>query len=89
MGEKRLPYVHLLLFRCERCNEPLVIFMRSEAANLEEIDGNSYVVECHCGWSKSMLGVEAIRHWVTPWEDRQSVFGPVPGVFNERQPDTS
>ena len=62
------PYVHSLLFRCEECNGPLAISVSSEEVNLERIDGDIFDVECVCGWWKTLSGVEAVRHWVVPWE---------------------
>ena len=73
MDGKNLAYVHLLLFRCKRCKEPFAIPVTSTASNLEKIDGDTYSVECNCGWLQNLLGVEAVRHWVTPWEFAQSV----------------
>lgn len=66
-------YTHLLLFRCKRCKEPVAISVVSEEANLERIDGETLDVECNCGWFRNSLGVEAVRHWVTPWEFEQTV----------------
>jgi hypothetical protein len=66
-------YIHLLLFRCTRCNEPLSISVTSEEANLERIDGETFNVECNCGWFRNSLGVEAVSHLVAPWEFTQSV----------------
>jgi hypothetical protein len=45
----------------------------TEEANLERIDGETFDVECNCGWFRNALGVEAVRHWVTPWEFEQRV----------------
>ena len=33
-------YIHLLLYRCKRCQEPLAISVMSEECNLERIDGH-------------------------------------------------
>jgi hypothetical protein len=41
--------------------------MMSTERNNEKIDGNSFDLLCQCGWSKSVLGMQAIRHWVVPW----------------------
>jgi hypothetical protein len=67
-------YTHLLLFRCKRCTEPLAISVMTEEANLERVDGETFDVECNCGWFGNLLGVEAVRHWVTQWEFAQSVM---------------
>ena len=69
-------YVHLLLFRCKQCNKPVSISGISEAGNLEVIDGHTYEVECRCGWLEDLLGVEALRHWVVPWEHGKYVPRP-------------
>jgi hypothetical protein len=66
--------VHFLLFRCKQCNNPVSIAIFYNVRNLEEIDGHTYEVKCACGSSKDILGVEAIRHWVVPWEDRKDVY---------------
>ena len=78
------PYAHLLQFRCRRCEQPIVISVRSEAANLEKVDGDSYRLECQCGWSEKLLGVEAARHWVTPWHDEQKLIDHLQGARYER-----
>jgi len=73
MDENKLAYVHLLLFRCKRCQEPVAISVMSEARNLERIYGETFDIECNCGWFRnSSLGVEAVRHWVTPWDSAPS-----------------
>jgi len=61
-------YVHSLLFRCQECKGPLTISVASEEGNLERIDGDTFDIECTCGWGKNSLGVEAVRHWVVTWE---------------------
>ena len=73
MAVKHIAYVHLLLFCCKQCNKPVSISGVSDVGNLEEIDGNTYEVECRCGWLENLLGVEALRHWVVPWEQRDNV----------------
>jgi hypothetical protein len=72
MNMKHVPYVHLLLFRCKRCDKPLAIPVVCEEGNLEKIDGDIYEVKCNCGWLENLLGVEASRHWVAPWEIAQN-----------------
>jgi hypothetical protein len=69
-------YVHSLLFRCGQCKEPLVILAKSAERNLDGIDGDSFDVECKCGWLKKLLGLEAVNHYVTLWEDTQNVIHP-------------
>lgn len=73
MASNNLGYVHLLLFRCKQCNEPVAVPVMRQARNLEEIDGDTYDLKCRCGYSDSLLGVEALAHWVVPWEDGKDV----------------
>ena len=84
-----MPYAHLLQFRCRRCEQPIVISVESEAANLEKVDGDSYRLECQCGWSETLVGVEAARHLVTPWHDEQQIIDHLQGARYERQSDPS
>ena len=84
-----MPYAHLLQFRCRRCEQPIVLSVRSEAANLETVDGDSFRLECQCGWSETLLGVEAARHLVTLWHDEQQITDYLEGAGYERQSDPS
>lgn len=68
MDGEHIEYVHSRLFQCIQCKEPLVICVMTAERNLENIDGNPFEVRCKCGWMKRLLGMEAVRHWVTPWE---------------------
>jgi hypothetical protein len=67
MDGKRLTFVHSLLFRCRECKQPLPLCIMSTDRNGEKVDGNSFELLCRCGWSKTLLGMQAIRHWVVPW----------------------
>jgi hypothetical protein len=49
----------------------------SGARNLETIDADTFAVQCECGWTKEILGVEAIRHWVTEWEAKSTNENPI------------
>ena len=73
MASNEFGYAHLLLFRCNQCNEPVAVPVMGQARNLEEIDGDTYDVKCRCGWSESLLGVEALAHWVVAWEEGKAV----------------
>jgi len=85
-----MPYAHLLQFRCRRCEQPIAIVVRSEAANLERVEGDSYRLECQCGWSEDLLGVEAARHWVvTPWQDEQIIIEHLQDDRDERLSDST
>lgn len=73
MDGNRVPYVHVLLFRCKGCNRPLAVSVVTEAANLEAIDGDLFDLKCDCGWLERLCGVEACRHWAVLWEAMQGV----------------
>jgi hypothetical protein len=64
-------YLHMLLFRCKQCSEPVTVPVEKQEGNLEEVDGDTYDVKCRCGWSESLLGAGASAHWVVPWEQRK------------------
>jgi hypothetical protein len=84
MDFSRMPYAHLLRFQCKWCDQAIIVPVRSEAASLEKVDGYSYHVECQCGWAANLLGVEADRHWVTPWHDQQNIVKHLKGAGNAR-----
>ncbi len=67
MHKRVVPYVHLLLYQCQECAEPVALAVKSDEANLERIDGDFNEVQCKCGWFKKLLGVEAKSHMVTVW----------------------
>jgi hypothetical protein len=67
MNGKPTTFVHALLFRCQKCTQPLSLGILSTERSSEKIDGDSFDLLCQCGWSKSLLGMQATRHWVTPW----------------------
>ena len=72
MSSNNFDYAHLLLFRCKQCDEPVAVPVMGQARNLEEIDGDTYDVKCRCGRSESLLGVEALAHWVVSWEGEKA-----------------
>ncbi len=63
MHKRVVPYVHLLLYQCQECAEPVALAVKSDEANLERIDGDFNEVQCKCGWFKKLLGVEAKSHY--------------------------
>lgn len=71
MESKPVTFVHSLLFRCRECKQPLPLCVMSADRNSEKVDSNSFELMCKCGWSKCVLGMQAIRHWVVPWMDRE------------------
>jgi hypothetical protein len=84
-----MPYVHLLQFRCRGCDQPIVIFIGGEAANLEKVDSDPYRLECDCGWSETLIGVEAARHLVIPVHHEEQINERLQGSRNEEDSDST
>jgi hypothetical protein len=63
------PFVHVLPFKCPQCAKPSASAMPSAKRSLEEVDGASIAIQCFCGWSGDLVGIEARRHWVELWEN--------------------
>jgi DNA-directed RNA polymerase subunit N (RpoN/RPB10) len=62
-------FAHLLLFRCPECGEPIATACASYFANLEEVDARQFSAHCSdCDKAFDMLGIQAVRHWVDPWD---------------------
>jgi hypothetical protein len=60
-------FLHLLLFQCRKCGEPLATPVKSGDRGIEWLDGAAFDLRCECGWSERLLGILALRHWVTEW----------------------
>jgi hypothetical protein len=61
------PFVHVLLFQCLVCANPMSSAIATSERNPEETDARSFVLRCDCGWSGTQMGLLAKRHWVEPW----------------------
>jgi hypothetical protein len=61
-------FAHVLLFACPRCGSPLASACATTRRNLEVADAHWFNPHCHCGWSGSVIGVHALKHWVEPWK---------------------
>ena len=68
----QLSFVHLLLFRCAECDEPLLVTATSDSEHPGQAEDAAYDVRCACGWLKRFLGLEAMRHYAVPWTDAPS-----------------
>jgi hypothetical protein len=55
-------YVHLLLFECLQCGEPVIVTVKSEEETNDKIIWEALDGRCKCGWLKRLLGKEARRH---------------------------
>jgi predicted RNA-binding Zn-ribbon protein involved in translation (DUF1610 family) len=60
-------YVHVLLFQCPRCGEPVVFARLTASRNLEEVDADPASYSCKCGHVGVLLGLRARQHWVEEW----------------------
>jgi len=60
-------FVHVLLFGCQECSQPLTIAIVNKEQNTEGIDVGSYTVRCSCGSTGNQIGARAKRHWVSAW----------------------
>jgi hypothetical protein len=59
--------IHLLLFRCPKCDGPIVAYTLSEYLSLEIVDGMRFTLECRCSWLGQQLGASANKHLVQAW----------------------
>jgi hypothetical protein len=61
-------FVHILLFQCPTCSNPLSSAITTSERNPEETDARSYVLRCDCGWLGTQMGLLAKRHWIELWD---------------------
>ena len=66
-------FLHVLVFRCPKCTRPLAVSCISDKRSLEAADAHLFNPHCHCGWSGSLAGFVAVKHWVEPWEPAADV----------------
>ena len=60
-------FAHVLLFACPQCGIPLASACASAEKNLETADAHWFDPHCPCGWTGSVLGLQAAKHWVEVW----------------------
>ena len=63
-----ISFAHVLLFACPKCGIPLASACASTEKNLEAADFHWFNPHCPCGWTGSVIGIEAAKHWVEPWK---------------------
>jgi|ERR1700674_1383960 hypothetical protein len=61
-------FSHVLLFACPQCGSPLASASVSTEKNLEVTEARWANPRCDCGWTGSVVGVQALKHWVEPWK---------------------
>jgi hypothetical protein len=69
-------FAHVLLFECPNCGRPLATACNATNSNLEAADGHYFQPHCHCGWTGTAVGLEAIKHWVEPWTEKAPIGDP-------------
>jgi hypothetical protein len=62
-------HVHILLFKCPESGDPVAAAALTDSASLEDVDARSFSVQCNCGWSGRLLGIERLRNWVEEWNN--------------------
>jgi hypothetical protein len=66
------PFVHLMLFQCPRCGDPISTTLATPDHGLEEIDLSEIKLTCHCRWTGKLFGVNAKSHIVVPLNESDS-----------------
>jgi hypothetical protein len=67
MSRSAEPFVHILLFQCPTCSNPMSSAIATIERNPEETDARSFDLRCECGWIGAQMGLMAKRHWVEVW----------------------
>ena len=60
-------FAHVLLFACPQCGIPLASACADTERNLENADAHWFDPHCPCGWTGSVIGLQAVKHWVEEW----------------------
>jgi hypothetical protein len=66
MDEKH--FVHMLLFQCPQCGEPIAAAKSTLHRSLENVDASEMELTCNCLWTGKILGMEAKRHIILNWD---------------------
>jgi len=67
MNQGAESFVHILLFQCPSCRNPLSSAVATNERNPEETDARSFALACNCGWNGNQMGLRAKRRWVETW----------------------
>jgi hypothetical protein len=76
-------FAHVFLFACPICYRPIVTVCNSGSRSLEVADSHEFHSVCYCGWNGTLLGVQALKHWLEPWTDKAPVGVRVQGSCEE------
>ena len=73
--------VYVFLFRCEGCQRPITVWLRSPGArSFEEAKATGLSLKCcmnECGWYGAKLGKDAIESWAVSCEYEKNRDGGV------------
>ncbi len=72
MNDGARHYVHVLLFECVLCGDPIPWATVTPEKNPETVDGHSLPCKCKCGWAGTFLGLNARKHWVERWSENKT-----------------
>jgi hypothetical protein len=61
------PFVHILLFQCPTCGNPVSSAIATAERNPEDTDARTFSLRCDCGWLGAQTGILAKRHWIETW----------------------
>jgi hypothetical protein len=69
-------FLHVLLFQCPQCDEPIATVKSTMHRSLEKIDASEMELTCNCLWTGKILGMEAKRHIVLNWDGTAATRNP-------------
>jgi hypothetical protein len=75
-------YAHVLLFACPPMRYSVGVCMRQPEKNLELADAHYFNPHCPCGWTGSMSGLHALKHWVERWKIPVNIGRDAAGSFD-------
>lgn len=67
-------YLHVLVYECPECNQPIAISHLNEERNLESVDGRKFRISCPaCSSSAEVLAATAKSHSVQRWDAARAI----------------
>src|ERR1700730_5771959 len=83
IGADSFRFSQVLLFACPQCGSPVASACASTEKSFESTDAYWFSPICDCGWTGSVIGVQALKHWVEAWK---SPVGKPQMAIQEEQP---
>src|ERR1051326_1921280 len=71
-GSEKPLFTHVVLFRCPDSGDPIGTAFVSQHKNLEAVDSHRFDVQCVCGWSGNLLGLDRVNGRVESWPESRS-----------------